>query len=279
MWNHGPQWLPSHTSWPIWRPPPTLQMQALSVTSLNFTPPDNHISNTTGIRYIIEISSHSTLSKLLGVTAYMYRFITNCRNRQEDRLSGPLTPPELHNAQTKWVKQSQQEAYSDIVDNLTTRSSSLKRLPLVRQLRLFLDANGIIRCGGRIHNAPLSDSAKFPILLPPKHPLTSLIIHSIHLQMFHAGTNTTLTALRQQFWVPTARQRIKSLLRSCTVCQRHGGKPYPIPDPPPLPEIRMRESIPFTITGIDFTGALYVCHDTTGIHMSVYLRNKPSGTP
>ena len=81
--------------------------------------------------------------------------------------------------------------------------------------------------------------------------------------MFHAGTNTTLTAIQQQFRIPNARQRIKSLLRQCTTCWRHGGKPYATPDPPPLPEIRTRDTIPFTITGIDFTGALYVRQDST----------------
>ena len=81
--------------------------------------------------------------------------------------------------------------------------------------------------------------------------------------MFHAGTNTTLTAIQQQFWIPTTRQHIKSLLCQCTACRRHGRKPYATPDPPPLPEIRTRDTIPFTITGIDFTGALYVRQDST----------------
>ena len=171
----------------------------------------------------------------------------------------------------KWVQQSQQEAYSSIIKNITSHSSTLKKMPLVRQLRLYLDSNGLIRCGGRIHNAPLSESAKFPILLPPKHALTSLIIYSVHIQMFHAGTNTTLTAIRQQFWIPTARQRIKSLLRNCTICRRHGGKPYSTPDPPPLPEIRTRETVPFTVTGIDFTGALYVRQDYTETKVYICL--------
>ena len=81
--------------------------------------------------------------------------------------------------------------------------------------------------------------------------------------MFHAGTNTTLTAIQQQFWIPTARQRIKSLLRRCTIYLKHGGKPYAISDPPPLSEIQTRDSIPFTITGIDFTGILYIHHEST----------------
>ena len=79
----------------------------------------------------------------------------------------------------------------------------------------------MLHCGGRIHNAPLSKTAKFPILLPPKHILISLVIHSVHLQLFHAGTNATLTAIWQRFWIPTARQWIKSQLRHCVICRKH----------------------------------------------------------
>ena len=36
------------------------------------------------------------------------------------------------------------------------------------------------------------------------------------------------------------------------------GRPYAIPDPPPLPHAKTREGKPFEVTGVDFTGALYV---------------------
>ena len=145
----------------------------------------------------------------LAVTAYMFRFITNSKKPKQKRVTGPLTPSEQHIALTTWVKQCQEEIYSRELMSLT---NSTKRLPLVRQLRLFVDKEHLLRCGGRIHNAPLSETAKFPLLIPPKHWLTSLIIHSVHVQLFHAGTNATLTAIRQRFWIPTARQRIKSQL-------------------------------------------------------------------
>ena len=133
----------------------------------------------------------------------------------------------------------------------------------MRQLHLSQDADGLFHCGGRIYNAALSESAKFPILLPPKYMLMSLIIYSEHCQMLHAGINTTLTAIQQQFWIPTARQHIKSLLCHCTICRRHGGKPYATPDLRPLLEIPTCDLIPFTITGINFIGALNVCQNNT----------------
>ena len=60
------------------------------------------------------------------------------------------------------------------------------------------------------------------------------------------------------------------------------GKVYSIPDPPPLLHARTREGKPFEVTGVDFTGALYVrnpegeskvyiCLFTCGLTRAVHL--------
>lgn len=116
---------------------------------------------------------------------------------------GPLSAKERHLALHKWIKTCQALTYPDETANLTCRSRT--RLPLVRQLRIFLDSDGFLRCGGRIHNAPLDDSAKFPFLLPPSHPLTKLIIHDAHVKQLHSGVHATLTALRRTFWITSTR--------------------------------------------------------------------------
>ena len=66
----------------------------------------------------------------------------------------------------------------------------------------------------------------------------------------------TVTTLHQTYWIPTARQYIKTLLHRCTICRRQCGKPYPLPDP--LPKNRVQDLSLFTVTGVDFTRALYV---------------------
>ena len=48
------------------------------------------------------------------------------------------------------------------------------------------------------------------------------------------------------------------MLRHCVTCRKVNGKPYKAPDPPPPPTIRLVDSHPFTVTGVDFAGALYV---------------------
>ena len=116
----------------------------------------------------------------------------------------------------------------------------------------------MLRCGGRIHNAPLYELAKFPYLLPAHHHFTTLVIWSIHITHLHSGVSATLIALRQSYWVPSAHQQIKSIIRKCVVCKKSSEKPYIIPDPPPLVKSRVTHTNPFNITGVDFTGTLYI---------------------
>ena len=224
-----------------------------------------------GLQCVISIDRYSTLSKLLTVTAYVFRFTDNLHVKPEQRQSGLISAEELNRVRIKWVKDTQKAVYWREINNLQqmARQPKTSRVLLVRQLRLFLDTEGFLRCGGCIHNAPLSEVTRFPYLLPARHPLSHLIILDIHVKLCHSGTGSTMTALRQTYWIPAARQYIKSILRNCVVCFRVTGKPYTAPDPPPLPHLRTQDVHPFTFTGVDFTGALYVQHG--GQEVKVYL--------
>lgn len=112
--------------------------------------------------------------------------------------------------------------------------------------------------------------AKFPYLLPPKDRLTTLIIQEAHITHLHSGLESIVTYLRQKFWIPSIRQRVRSTIHKCTVCRKVSGQPYRAPDPPPLPKDRLRESPPFTVTGVDFTGALYI-KSKDGTQEKVYI--------
>jgi transposase InsO family protein len=261
LWNNGPSWLTlPAVNWPAWTPTTTLLVEAdqqvLENEPIQMEDPSTlSFSSDTGIHNVIDISRYSSLTTLIHVTAYVLRFINSLIKRTPKR-TGTLTVNEINTAENLWIQCCQHTTYPAELVNLTTKNSS--RLLLVKQLRLFLDQHHIIRCGGRIHNAPINQSAKFPILLPVDHPFTTLIIHSIHTTQLHSGVNSTLTALRDRFWIPRARQVIKKLLRKCVVCRKQNGKPYTIPDPAPLPKWRVQDSTPFSVTGVDFTGALFV---------------------
>ena len=281
VWLHGPPWLLSRKDWPQWTPTNIL---------LQLTEDDDHENpslatesskDVSGIHNIVDIARHSTIDKLLAVTAYVLRFILNSRKRQP-ALTGPLTATERIAAMKQWVSSTQMSSFPTEFAYLQKTHRVCPNL--VKQLRLYLDKDNLLRCSGRIHNAPVSDSTKFPLLLPSKHQLTDMIIQDTHKKLHHGGVAVTVTAIRQVYWIPSIRQRVRSVLRRCVICAKTMGKPYRTPDLPPLPKVRVGEATPFAVTGVDFTGTLYVkesngehkayiclftCASTRAIHLEV----------
>ena len=270
LWLQGPHWLISKSEWPKWSPTSVLHLQLVDRETTTIPEEENlcttDIQGITGIHNTVDLSRYSSINKLLAVTSYILRFVHNAR-KQQPKLSGPLTVTEVSTAKRLWISNSQNVSYQPEITHLIKKTHKCPML--VRQLRLFLDKDKLLRCGGRIHNAPVHDLTKFPFLLPPKHTITDMIIREVHEKLHHGGVSNTVTALRQVYWIPSIRQRVRKQLRQCVICNRLSGKPYRAPDPPPLPKVRVEESNPFTITGVDFTGALYV--KDTGGERKVYI--------
>ena len=167
QWRQGPTWLNSPSNWPVWPQAEILLIQAEVDEEVEIppveTPPAEATEIPTGIQHLIDVARFSKLSTLLSVTAYVCRFTCNTRQPSLSRQGGPLTSLELAQANLKWIYNIQHTVFSKEITNIGSRQN---RLPLVRQLKLFLDNNNLLRCGGRIHNAPISELAKFPYLLP-----------------------------------------------------------------------------------------------------------------
>lgn len=64
--------------------------------------------------------------------------------------------------------------------------------------------------------------------------------------------------IRHKYWIPQGRAIVRSVLHSCLICRRYEGGPYQMPSMPPLPSIRVRESKPFSRTGLDYLGPMYI---------------------
>ena len=87
LWKHGPPWLTSSNNWPTWQFSPDIELQALAVVATTFTPSTGtRTQRTTNIDTLINISHYGVLSRLLRVTAHLYRFINNCKSNKEDSL-------------------------------------------------------------------------------------------------------------------------------------------------------------------------------------------------
>ena len=206
----------------------------------------------TGLHQIIDANRYSSLTKLLRITAYVLRFARRSREKR-----GPeLNAEEIRSAEELWIKSIQNQSFPEEVCHLMSTRKTPAPI-LVRQFDLYIDERGIVRCKGRIQNGSLNQEAKTPMLLPSKHYVVDLIIGDHHRRMLHSGVNTTLTSVRERFWILQGRRAVKGCLRRCVKCRKGQGQPFPLPQPPDLPEERVSDCPPFTHTGVDFAGPLY----------------------
>lgn len=127
-----------------------------------------------------------------------------------------------------------------------------------REFGLYKDERGIVRCGGRLSNADLTQTQKHPAILDTDHFVTTLIVKDSHERVKHNGVKSTLTQIRSKYWIVRGRQYVRKVIHRCTICRRIEGNAYLPPDPPALPAFRTTKDHPFTFTGVDFAGPLYV---------------------
>ena len=198
---------------------------------------------------VIEIENFSTLTRLIRVTAWVLRFVKNLKmkiSKTETKLSATLSTTDLSESKELWVKDNQKTLHGADFENVK------------KQLNIVKDDRGIYRCQGRLHNAPLPYQTRFPAILNQNHRLAELIVLEKHLIVKHARVKQTLTELRQEYWVCKGRSFVRKLLRMCVTCKKLSGKPYSYPAPPPLTQLRLDDSRPFAVVGVDNCGPLFV---------------------
>ena len=139
LWQHGPEWLTSPSLWPSSELPTLSPLLVAAATATEFIP-TGPTQPDVGLHCVIAINRHSTLGKLLTVTAYVYHFVRNLRTSSERRQTGPVSADELASGWNGLETLNKQ----CIVQKLPTLSRKQRNLSnmLVRQLRLFLDAKG-----------------------------------------------------------------------------------------------------------------------------------------
>ncbi|KAL5009405.1 hypothetical protein ScPMuIL_014986 [Solemya velum] len=276
-WLHGPDWILEPNKWPVWNivnPSTTLCVSADDEFNESKSDPTRSAENSChrepfGLFDVLEVERFGSYMKLLRVVSYIFRFIGNCRKRLSQRNYNSLKCEEMKEASVTLLRAVQRKSYIKEMDNL--KSINTKRLPLVKQLRLYLDNNGLLRCGGRINNAPIEESTKFPYLLPPKCHFTELIIKDAHEKQKHGSLNNTITFIQQTYWIPKIRQCVKKILRKCLPCLKIRGKPYQAPDPHLCHKIDCNVVHHFLLLEWILRGRFTVEHDGKGFAAGWFL--------
>ena len=77
---------------------------------------------------------------------------------------------------------------------------------------------GLMRVGGILIDSALDFDQKHPIILADKDPLTTLLIRHTHFLTLHGGVQSTLCALRTQFWIMRGRNAVRAVINHCHSC-------------------------------------------------------------
>ncbi|XP_065654791.1 uncharacterized protein LOC136081405 [Hydra vulgaris] len=197
----------------------------------------------------IDIERFSSYERLNRVTGWILRFVNNLKSHVQKThvtMTPTLSADEIECAKILWVRYEQRDVM---------KSKNYKQFR--RDLGLQ-EIDGVVRCHGRMQNAPIPKEAKFPIFVPRSSQLSKLLIVYFHKLVKHNGLKETLTELRTKFWIPQCRQLVRNIILKCFLCQYFEGKPYMYPPSPPLPLSRLCDDYPFMHTAVDYAGPVFV---------------------
>ncbi|GFW55679.1 integrase catalytic domain-containing protein [Trichonephila clavipes] len=187
LWFNGPDWLRSST-FPIGEFEDNPQLQEHMSAEAKRTSKLimlNVIDATFKAEFFQKFSSWN---KLKRVVAYCLRFVKNCSLSACKKRKSFLTTAELSEAEKGIVKFIQRDHFSMEVSYLS------------------------------------ADSQKHPILLPKTDHVVNLIISDYHLKLLHAGPQLLQAALREKFWILSARDAVRRVVRICISCFRNRPK-------------------------------------------------------
>lgn len=257
LWWQGPYWLNKRIDdWPSHKttlPPLPVYCEAIVAHC-------NVATNVQPNLFMTELFKRwSNLSKLINCVAVMLRFRNNCLNR-DNRIIGPFSVDELKTALNKLIQVAQLEVYP-IEYHLLQNNKPIPKSSNLLCLNPFME-NRMLRVGGRLGRSEYSHDKKHPIILPPKHELSKLIMRDEHVRLLHAGPQLLLSSVRERFWPINGKSLANKILEKCVTCFRAKPKVH-VPIMGDLPPARVTPSPPFVFTALDYGGP-YMIRDRRG---------------
>ena len=236
LWLHGPDFI--RTGCYPEQPPakkPTEECKKTAILTVSISPPAP----------VINIERFSNINRLMNATAYVFRFL----NRKTGASKGPPSATEREVALQKIIKIDQNQWFA--ADIKALQDGQLKKGSKLTGLNPIMDEQGMLKMRGRVATEPEL------IILHNKSHLTELLIREAHKSNLHSGVSHTINDLRNKYWIIKGFATAKQAIKSCITCKKVNSR-LASQQMASLPEWRTTPSPPFTHTGVDYAGPLYI---------------------
>ena len=214
----------------------------------------SYVSTTEQEEKCFKFEEYDSLTELLRVIVHCKRFIKMKRN--PEALQQVITVEEMQNALDICIRKVQQEEFSEEIRRLK-ENKSVKTTSILKTLTPFIDDQNILRVGGRLRNAVVDENLKHPVIIGKRNDLIPLILEDAHLKTLHGGIKLMITYLISKYWIVGCKNLVKQYVHKCLTCarQRATTRQMIMGD---LPQSRVTPSRPFSRSGVDFAGPLYI---------------------
>jgi hypothetical protein len=230
------------------------------------------------------LDRYSNINKAVNVLAYLQRFSRNARPGSQKIKLNFISFSEASQALHFFIKEEQAKYFEKELASLRAGKQVSSYLQSVNP---FIDANGVLRVGGRLQHSSLPYSQRHQIILPKESKVTYLIIENEHLKLLHASQKEVLSSLSQRYWIVNGLRLVKKFVNKCLTCFRLKGVTAK-QLMGSLPAGRVNIDRVFAKVGIDFAGpimikqsrvrsvittkgyiAVYVCFVTKAVHLEL----------
>ncbi|XP_054590105.1 uncharacterized protein [Nothobranchius furzeri] len=245
-----------------------------------------------GSKRFQRFSSWSTLSKTVAHLCHIAQCFSHSSKNQRcvgwHMCKSGLSVVDIVRAEQIIIKCVQEEMYSEELKCIKMKHD-LPKTSTLYKLRPILDSEGMLRIGGRIGRGQLETGEVYPLIIPSRSHVASLLVSHHHQAVLHQGRHFTEGAIRDSgLWIVGGKCLISGIIHKCVTCRKLRGRTekQQMSD---LPTERLQADPPFSYVGLEVFGpwevvmrrtrggqaqdkrwaVLFTCMSTRAIHIEV----------